>query len=124
MKVNATGRLISRSAVEQHGEFRKRTIVIECQDGQYTNQYAFELVQDNTDIANGFAKDQMVTVMGFVNCREGSGNYAGKWFTNLRATSVHPAQAAATAAPAPQPAASYQAPAPAQNVSEQDEIPF
>lgn len=95
MNIEVTGRLTGKSETETFGNFRKRTFVVTEDDGQYQNPFEFELVQDGVDMISSYQKDTMLTVKGFVVCREGKDKWEGKYFTSLRATSIqtaHPNQ--------------------------------
>ena len=133
-KIEATGRLIKKTETQTFPSgFKKRTFVIEEQNGQWTNPYEFELVKDACAKISPFKKDQLITVEGYVQCREGTDQYAGKYFVHLRAVEVRGATQAPPAqqqAPAQPPAQTYSQPPaaatmpPQQQSFQEDDIPF
>ena len=81
--------------------FRKREFVVEKTDGQYPNFIKFELIQDRCSLLDAYNEGDEVTVSFDLRGRERQ----DKYFTNLHAWSISPAngaQANANSA-APQP---------------------
>lgn len=133
MKIEVTGNLIEKSAVEVFASgFKKRTFVVESRNGNFIAEYPFELHKDDVDFVAALKKDALIHVRGFVQVNKGAEgtSYAGKRFVSLKATAVDlvgativkpPAAAAVPARaqqwapePAPSPAAS----------DDSDDIPF
>ena len=65
-------------------EFCKRLLIGKAQDGDYTNEYAFEFVQDKVDLLDGILPNTDVTVSFNIRCRkyEAPGKPVA-WFTSL-----------------------------------------
>ena len=71
MSLEIRGYLVKRGEVGEFGSngFKKREIRIET-EGQYPQIIQFELQQDKVDIANKFAKNELVNVKFNINGRE------------------------------------------------------
>ena len=68
MSYEIRGILVKRGAKQEFGDFVKREIWVET-EGQYPQTIALELQQNNIDLANSFAKDQLVSVKFNINGR-------------------------------------------------------
>ena len=92
MGYTATGTISHIGQTETVGQsgFQKRGFVVSSQDGQYTNEYAFELVKDKVDRLDRYSVGQSVTVNFNIRCRE----YNGRWYTNLTAWKIDAEQSA------------------------------
>jgi len=73
--------------------FKKRLMVIEVEDGEYTNCYGFEVLGDKVNLFDGIAEGETVEVCyNLPRVRE----WSGKWFPNhlsawkVKATSASP----------------------------------
>jgi len=65
-------------------DFRKRLFVISVQDGNYSNDTAFEFHKDKTGILDQYSIGQLVDVDFNARSKE----YKGNWFTNLVAWKI------------------------------------
>ena len=145
MKFDVTAMIKEIGEIETIGAkgFQKRNLILTEQSGQYENLICIEFSGDKLAAPEQFKEGQMVTVAGFINCRE----WNGKYFTSLRGSFINPVQSD-TEAPYPQeypgetaysqqapqmvtPAPSYPQPAPStqpsnnfQNYANEDEVPF
>lgn len=64
--------------------FCKRFLILEAQDGDYKNEYGFEVMKDNVDKYDSLSIGQEVKVhFSLATTREGTGGYEGKWFPNM-----------------------------------------
>lgn len=59
-------------------DFKKRTVVVTVQNGNYSDDVAVELYKDRVSIADGLGEGQTVTA--HINLR--SREYNGRWYTN------------------------------------------
>jgi len=93
MKFDVTATVKEVGAIETVGAkgFQKRNLILSEQSGQYENLVCVEFSGDKLAIPEQFAPGQMVTVSGFINCRE----WNGKYFTSLRGSFINPAQGGA-----------------------------
>ena len=62
------------------GGFTKREIVLNVQDGQYTQDVCIEFVQDKVTLLDAITADQKITVFFNIKGRE----YNGRYFNNLQ----------------------------------------
>jgi hypothetical protein len=69
----------------QDGKLKKQTFVVEVRDGEYTNHLAID--QWNEKITQ-LAPGQAVAVKCNVRSRQGKGQHAARWFTNVSAWST------------------------------------
>ena len=76
-----TGKVVHVSEIETfESGFSKRFIVLEAEDGKYTNQYGFQVFKDKCSILDGIKEGQEATVkynLGTVR------EYNGKWFSDM-----------------------------------------
>lgn len=59
--------------------FKKREFVIEAQDGQYTNEFSFELHNERCDLIDRASEGDDINVSFNIRCRA----WNEKYFTNL-----------------------------------------
>ena len=93
----------------QGGQLKKQTFVVEIPDGKYTNHLAVDMWNDK--ITPGLQPGMQVDVKCNVRSKQGKGQHAARWFTNVSAwmVAVHGEnrpQAAPPAAPPEAPSAS------------------
>ena len=82
-----TGTVVQVMPVEQFkgGELKKQTFVVEIVDGKYTSQLAIDQWNDKiTELAPGMT----VGVKCNVRSKQGKGQHAARWFTNVSAWST------------------------------------
>lgn len=82
-----TGTVVQVMPVEQFkgGELTKQTFVVEIVDGKYTSQLAIDQWNDKiTELAPGMT----VGVKCNVRSKQGKGQHAARWFTNVSAWST------------------------------------
>lgn len=125
--MDLTGKIIRKlnvqKGVSQRGEWQKQEFVIEYQDGQYHNNVCFNVWgADKVAELAGFSEGETVRVSFNISSRE----YAGRWYTDVRAWRIERAGDAQQAAPVPTPApAAAPAPAPAPSAEpDEDDLPF
>lgn len=125
--MDLTGKIIRKlnvqKGVSQRGEWQKQEFVIEYQDGQYPNNVCFNVWgADKVAELAGFSEGETVRVSFNISSRE----YAGRWYTDVRAWRIERAGDAQQAAPVPTPApAAAPAPAPAPSAEpDEDDLPF
>ncbi len=97
------------SGTSQSGkDWRKATVIIDQEDGNYTETYAVQAFDDKIDVVEKYVGEK-VDVKFTIKARE----YNGRWYNDLRFQYVAPVQdgnqqteprKAARPAPAPQPA--------------------
>ena len=93
------------SGTSQSGkDWRKATVVIEQEDGSYTETYAVQAFDDKIDVVEKYVGEK-VDVKFTIRARE----YNGRWYNDLRFQYVSPVEQekpaqATKAAPAPAPA--------------------
>ncbi len=111
--------------VSARGEWQRQDVIFEMQDGAYARKVAVTFFNKPTEVA-GLTLGTMYNVSFNVESRE----YNERWYTDIRAWRVMPADAAAPqAAPAapsyaaPQAAVTPQAPTPATE-DDVDDLPF
>lgn len=102
-----TGRLLQKLAVQSgtsaRGQWDKQEFVIEYQDGNFPTKACFSVWgQDKVQDLERFQINDEIKVEFNVSSRE----YNGKWYTDLRAWRISPAQQSTPAYQQP-----YQAPA-------------
>ena len=102
-----TGRLLQKLAVQSgtsaRGQWAKQEFVIEYQDGNFPTKACFSVWgQDKAQDLERFQINDEIKVEFNVSSRE----YNGKWYTDLRAWRISPAQQSTPAYQQP-----YQAPA-------------
>lgn len=121
--MDLTGKIIRKlnvqKGVSQRGEWQKQEFVIEYQDGQYPNNVCFNVWgADKVAELAGFSEGETVRVSFNISSRE----YAGRWYTDVRAWRIERAGDAQQAAPVP---AAAPAPAPAPSAEpDEDDLPF
>jgi hypothetical protein len=87
--LTATGRLHKKGETEQVTDsFRKRELVLEIEDGKYTQTVPFELLQDRCPELDKFEEGQTVTVHFNLRGRE----WNGRFFVNLAAWRIEAEQ--------------------------------
>lgn len=130
-KIELTGKLIRKGEIQAIGNSQKRTFAIEVDDGRYTNPYEFELFGDKVDLVAKMRRDEIIAVVGYVQCRwwDGNSSKPGRYFTSLNATSVtgtgsQASQPHASPAPAAQPKPPAPKPAPVYADDDGSDIPF
>ena len=76
-----TGKVVHVSEEETFDSgFSKRFIVLEAEDGGYTNQYGFQVFKDKCSMLDGIKVGQEATVKyNLATVRE----YQGKWFSDM-----------------------------------------
>jgi hypothetical protein len=101
MKVEMTGKVIRVEDTETFGnDFKKRTIIVEIESGDYPNQVPIEAVKDKCALFDKFKEGDQVEVSAFLN-----GNHwakGDKWFLSLRLSFIKLAEGAESK-PAPKP---------------------
>lgn len=99
MSYDITGRLVQKGEIEKKGKdgnFLSRTFAIEI-EGRYPEFPSFQLVQDRCDIIDRFNVGDLITVSFDLRGRE----WQGKYFTNLNAWRIVPANGEPHKAPPP-----------------------
>lgn len=121
MSYDFTGKLHRIFDEQQIKEtFRKREFVVEKSDGQYPNFIKFELIQDRCSLLDSYNEGDEVTVSFDLRGRE----WQDKYFTNLHAWRIQPAQGGqAPPPPASDPFPSEEPPVFASDKSK-DDLPF
>lgn len=88
IKGNIVNILKIESGVSRAGnEWKKQEFVVETQE-QYPRKICFTLFNEKTSMLEGFSAGQEVEVSFNVESRE----YNGKWFHNINAWKIEPAQ--------------------------------
>jgi len=104
------------SGTSQAGkDWRKATVIIDQEDGNYTETYAVQAFDDKIDVVSKYVGEK-VDIKFTIKARE----YNGRWYNDLRFQYVSPVeQAKPEQAPAPKPA-----PAPAKEDDPDGDLPF
>jgi hypothetical protein len=106
------------SGTSQSGkDWRKATVILEQEDGSYTETYAVQAFDDKIDVVSQYV-GQKVDIKFTIKARE----YNGRWYNDLRFQYVSPveqAKPAQAAKPAPAPA-----PAPEKEDNPDADLPF
>lgn len=124
--MDLTGKIIRKlnvqKGVSQRGEWQKQEFVLEYMDGQYPNNVCFNVWgADKVAELAGFSEGETVRVSFNISSRE----YAGRWYTDVRAWRIERAGDAQQAAPAPAAPVPAPAPAPAPSAEpDEDDLPF
>ena len=71
--------LPTQSGTSANGEWKRQTVVVEYQDGQYTSKVAL----DNTKKADEFAKVEVGIEYTFKCNTPTSREYNGRWYTSI-----------------------------------------
>ncbi len=88
MKFQVDGKIHKIFDTEQKSErFRTREFVIEVVDGKFPQMVKFQLTQDNCEAIDGHQEGEDITVHFDLRGRE----WNGKYFTNLNAWRIEPA---------------------------------
>ena len=108
------------SGTSQAGkDWRKATVIIDHEDGNYTETYAVQAFDDKIDVVSKYVGEK-VDIKFTIKARE----YNGRWYNDLRFQYVSPVeQAKPEQAPAPKPAPKP-APAPANEDDTDGDLPF
>lgn len=102
MSMSVKGRLIQvlpvQSGVSKAGnEWNKQEFVIETVEDQFPRKVCFTLFGDKVSLLNGIKPNEEIEVAFNLESRE----FNGRWFTNVNAWRINPAQAEQYAAPVP-----------------------
>lgn len=85
-----SGTVVQVMPIEQFGDLRKQTFVVETGDGKFTSHLAIDQWNDKiTELALGMT----VEVKCNVRSKQGKGQHAARWFTNVSAWSTTARQA-------------------------------
>jgi hypothetical protein len=107
------------SGTSQSGkDWRKATVILEQEDGSYTETYAVQAFDDKIDVVSQYV-GQKVDIKFTIKARE----YNGRWYNDLRFQYVSPveqAKPAQAAKPAPAP----EQPAPEKEDDPNGDLPF
>ena len=89
------------SGTSQSGkDWRKATVIIDQEDGSYTETYAIQAFDDKIDVVGRYVGEK-VDIKFTIKARE----YNGRWYNDLRFQYVSPVEQEKPAqAPAPKPA--------------------
>jgi len=68
--------------VEFDGGFKKRTVVLSVQDGNYTNDFAVDFLKEKADASSSLKIGDEVEVNFNVRCKKQEST--GRWFTNAQ----------------------------------------
>jgi hypothetical protein len=90
MKFEITAPIVEIGAIESFGAngFQKRNLILLEQNSEYENPVCVEFSGDKIERPDSHQIGQMVTVSGFINCRE----WEGKYFTSLRGSFIKNAE--------------------------------
>lgn len=90
MKFDVTAVVKEIGEIETVGAkgFQKRNLILSETNGQYENLICVEFSGKDITTPEQCSVGQMVTVSGFINCRE----WNGKYFTSLKGTFINQAQ--------------------------------
>ena len=116
-------KLAPQSGTSARGTWSKQDFVLEYPDGNFTAQACFTAFGDDKVAELGkFAEGDTVRVSFNLRARE----YNGRWYNDLRAWKISPAQPQVQAAPAQAyaaPAPSYDNPAPSAPAPSYEDMP-
>lgn len=86
--MNASGKILRiEKEKEINDKFKVRNFVVEQKDGEYSNYFPFQLINDNTTLIDVFKEGDNVSVSYYVK-----GSYSEKYdryFVNLNAVGVN-----------------------------------
>ena len=86
--IKLTGKVLHVGEEQQiSATFTKRSIVVEEEEindnGKYVNEIEIDFINKNIDRIQYVKVGDTVEISASVRSREGSNNYAGRWFTNI-----------------------------------------